>query len=222
MTSGESQPRPPLFAPPPVLKRPAQAELSLPKRKPRSPEASVGDAKLSAVSDVSETAPLGPLVGIQEWEKTLRLLEAKLDAREREITELETRLAERMREVAETEALVAARQALLVATRRAPPGAGQVASPEERVAMERLRAELERREGTLKELLATMAEREKFLEQSEARLLHKVQSQQEKETELEQREEELLAWEKRLKGNASETGGAATVGRGAPVNEYQS
>ena len=65
-------------------------------------------------------------------------------------------------------------------------------SPEEKAALEGLRAELERQEAVLKEAQNALREREQFMDESETRLFEKVQSQQEREIELDQREEELM------------------------------
>jgi len=69
-------------------------------------------------------------------------------------------------------------------------------APEERAALNEMKAELERQEVSLKEAKQAVRDREAFLNESEARLFEKVQSQQEKENELEQREEDL---QKRLR-----------------------
>jgi chromosome segregation ATPase len=125
-----------------------------------------------------------------ELERSLRQLEAALAERERIVADLEIKLADREREMAETEALLIAREQLLAATRREAPVKTGL-SKEEQVAMEKLRAELERQEQTLKEERQGLREREQFLDESETKLFEKVQAQQEKETELEQREEDL-------------------------------
>lgn len=55
----------------------------------------------------------------------------------------------------------------------------------------------------MRELRQALVEREAFLDESEARLLRKVQLQQEKESELEQREEEVANRERRLQEAAA-------------------
>ncbi len=72
-----------------------------------------------------------------------------------------------------------------------PPMGSAPMAPEERAALEALRAELARQEASLQEAKQAVRDREAFLNESEARLFEKVQSQQEKENELEQREEDL-------------------------------
>jgi hypothetical protein len=94
----------------------------------------------------------------------------------------------RIAELAEAAPLLAAREQLVAASRKST--ASHV-SPEEKIALEGLRAELERQEGALKEAQAALHEREQFMEDSETRLFEKVQNQQEREIELDQREEEL-------------------------------
>jgi chromosome segregation ATPase len=125
-----------------------------------------------------------------ELERSLRQLELKLVERERIVQEREGRLKEYEREMAEAEALLAAREQLVAASRKSTP---VHTSPEEKTALEGLRAELERQESGLKEAQAALHEREQFMEESETRLFQKVQSQQEREIELDQREEELKA-----------------------------
>jgi hypothetical protein len=125
---------------------------------------------------------------VAELERSLRLLELKLVERERIVQEREARLKEYERELAEAEALLAAREQLVAASRKST--AAHV-SPEEKTALEGLRAELERQEAGLKEAQASLHEREQFMEESETRLFEKVQNQQEREIELDQREEEL-------------------------------
>lgn len=125
-----------------------------------------------------------------ELERTLRQLELTLAERERAIEEGEARLADRERDVAEAEALLFAREKLLAASRKAVPTQA-VVSPEEKAALEQLRAELERQEESLKESKQALREREQFLDESEAKLMEKVQAQQEREIELDQRAEDL-------------------------------
>ena len=135
---------------------------------------------------------------VAELERSLRALEDRLAERERVFSELEGRLAERERELAEMEALLQAREKVLDAGRRAAQVNAGV-SPEEKAAMEALRAELERQEASLREAKAALKEREAFLEDSENKLFEKVQAQQEKETELEQREEDVKERERRVR-----------------------
>jgi len=125
---------------------------------------------------------------IAELERSLRQLELKLVERERIVQEKEARLNEHERELAEAEALLAAREQLVAASRKSTP---IHVSPEERAALEGLRAELERQEAALKDAQAAMREREQFVEESETRLFEKVQAEQEREIELDQREEDI-------------------------------
>ena len=125
---------------------------------------------------------------IAELERSLRQLELKLAERERIVQEREGRLKEFERELAEAEALLAAREQLVAASRKATP---VNVSPEEKAALEGLRAEIQRQETALKEAQNSLREREQFMEESETRLFEKVQSQQEREIELDQREEDL-------------------------------
>jgi len=124
---------------------------------------------------------------IAELERSLRQLELKLVERERLVQEKEARLNEHERELAEAEALLAAREQLVAASRKATP---VHVTPEEKAALEALRAELERQEALLKEAQAALHEREQFVEESETKLFEKVQAQQEREIELDQREED--------------------------------
>jgi chromosome segregation ATPase len=140
---------------------------------------------------------------IAELERNLRQLELKLAERERVVQEREARLREYERELAEAEALLAAREQLVAAARRST---SVHVSPEEKTALEALRAELERQEAVLKEAQNALHEREQFMEESETRLFEKVQSQQEREIELDQREEDLK--EKIRKYRIAEAGGS--------------
>jgi chromosome segregation ATPase len=173
-------------------------------------------ARESIRAIVSATRPpIGTRGGAEEaraadLERSLRQLELKLVERERVVQERETRLKEFERELAEAEALLAAREQLVAASRKST--AAHV-SPEERTALEGLRAELERQEALLKDSQAALHEREQFMEESETRLFEKVQSQQEREIELDQREEELKS---RIRKNreseaADDAGAAATL-----------
>jgi hypothetical protein len=125
-----------------------------------------------------------------ELEKSLRQLELKLVERERIVQDREVRLRDYEREMAEAEALLAAREQLVAAARKSTVAH---VSPEEKTALEGLRAELVRQEAALKDAQTSLFERERFMEESETRLFEKVQAQQEREIELDQREEELRA-----------------------------
>jgi chromosome segregation ATPase len=127
---------------------------------------------------------------VADLERSLRQLELKLVERERIVQERESRLKEYERELAEAEALLAAREQLVAASRKSVAAPAHV-SPEEKAALEGLRAELERQEAALKEAQSSLHERERFMEDSETRLFEKVQSQQEREIELDQREEDM-------------------------------
>jgi len=128
---------------------------------------------------------------VEELQKVIRSLEAKLAERDLAVAEAENRLAERERELAEAEALLAARERVLELAGRQPAVAATHVSAEQKEALNKLKEALDRRESTLKEQQAALHEREEFLEQSEATLFAKMQSQQEKETELEQMAEDL-------------------------------
>ncbi|MBI2497895.1 MAG: hypothetical protein HYV75_08305 [Opitutae bacterium] len=130
---------------------------------------------------------------VEELEKALRALEAKVGEREMALADLENKLAERDRALAETEALLQAREKVIDAMRKQPAqqaDAGGV-NPEEMAALAKLKEELDRQEASMKEQRAALKEREEFVEQSEASLFEKMQAQQEKETELEQKAEDL-------------------------------
>jgi hypothetical protein len=134
---------------------------------------------------------------VAELQKSLRLLQAKLEERERAVTETAVRLAEQEREIAETSALLAAREKVFVAAKgasRAP-----TLSKEEQSAVELLKAELERQAVSLNEQKAALKEREAFIEENEAKLFEKMQAQQEQEVEQEQKLDDLQAMEKRLR-----------------------
>lgn len=128
---------------------------------------------------------------VEELQKAIRALEAKLAERDLAVMEAQSRLAERERELAEAEALLAARERVVEAARRQPAGPGVGVSGEQLEAMKKLKEELDRQEASLKEQREALREREEFLEQSEATLFAKMQQQQEQETELEQRAEDL-------------------------------
>jgi DNA repair exonuclease SbcCD ATPase subunit len=129
---------------------------------------------------------------VEELEKALRALEAKVGEREMALAEAERKLAERDRALAETEALLQAREKIIDAMRKQPAAeVGGGINPEELEALRKLKEELDRQEASMKEQREAIREREEFLEQSEASLFEKMQSQQEKETELEQKAEDL-------------------------------
>jgi chromosome segregation ATPase len=144
-----------------------------------------------------------------DLERSLRQLELKLVERERIVQDRETRLKEYERELAEAEALLAAREQLVAASRKSTP---VHVSPEEKTALEGLRAELERQEAALKESQESLRERERFLEESETRLFEKVQNQQEREIELDQREEDLKTSRRKFRvEEAAQDANAAAV-----------
>jgi DNA repair exonuclease SbcCD ATPase subunit len=129
---------------------------------------------------------------VEELEKALRALEAKVGEREMALAEAENKLAERDRALAETEALLQAREKVIDAMRKEQPAAGSgVVNPAEMEALGKLKEELDRQEASIKEAREAQQEREEFLNQSEAALFEKMQAQQEKETELEQKEEDI-------------------------------
>lgn len=202
-----SEPGPIKFpAPRPTVQQPT---LSLRRRttQPRDPfgvsEASAA-ARESIRAIVSATRPPfggvseDELTRISELERTLRQLEFTLAERERVVAESEARLSDHERDLAEVEALLEVREKMLAASRHTGAG-GDTISPEEKAALEQVRAELERQEISLKESRESLRERELFLDASEEKLFEKVQAQQEKEIELEQREEDLRARERRLR-----------------------
>lgn len=129
---------------------------------------------------------------VEELEKALRALEAKVGEREMALAEAENKLAERDRALAETEALLQAREKVIDAMRKQPAApTGGAINPEEIEALTKLKEELDRQEASIKEQRLAQEEREEFLNQSETALFEKMQAQQEKETELEQKEEDL-------------------------------
>ncbi|HRE83781.1 MAG TPA: hypothetical protein PLN52_22240 [Opitutaceae bacterium] len=184
-----------------VLRRAKIAQALAVPEEYRGPDLSQPLGDLSDSGDtnanVGESKPISRSVA--ELENSLRTLEAKLRDREQEIMEQESWVAERARELAENEALVAAREAYLQENLKSQTHSRRVASPEEQIAINRVRIELDRREASLRETRVALVEREKFLDESEVRLFEKVQSQQEKELELEQWEEELIARERRVR-----------------------
>jgi chromosome segregation ATPase len=129
---------------------------------------------------------------VDELEKALRALEAKVGEREMALAEAENKLAERDRMLAETEALLQAREKVIDAMRKqSATDAGATVNPAEMEALGKLKEELDRQEASMKEARQALAEREEFLNQSEASLFEKMQAQQEKETELEQKAEDI-------------------------------
>lgn len=127
---------------------------------------------------------------VENLEKAIRALEAKLMERDLAVADAQAKLADRERALAETEALLAAREKVIAAAKAAPAPAGQV-SKEQEEAMKKLKEELDRQELSLTEQRQALKEREEFLDQSEAALFEKMQAQQEKETELEQKAEDI-------------------------------
>src|SRR6185436_17792034 len=83
-----------------------------------------------------------------DLERALRQLELKLAERENLIEENEVRLADQERNLAELEALLLAREKLIAASQRRALVQAPV-SPEEKAALDVLRAELERQEGSV-------------------------------------------------------------------------
>jgi len=198
----------PAFPPPGSIKFPAKPTgslkpLVLPRRVnplQRAQEASQATAaarkSIGAIMS-SSRAPWGckgALSGaqVEELEKALRALEAKVGEREMALADAENKLAERDRALAETEALLQAREKVIDAMRREnSASANNSVNPEEMEALSKLKEELDRQEASLKEQRDALQEREDFLNQSETSLFEKMQAQQEKETELEQKEEDL-------------------------------
>ena len=197
------------FPPPGDIKFPIKPSgpkpLVLPRRPSplqRAQEASQATAaarkSIDAIMSMSR-APWGgartSLSGSQvdNLEKALRALEAKVGEREMALAELETKLAERDRHLAETEALLQAREKIIDALRKenASEAGGAGMNPAEMEALRKLKEEIDRQEASMKEQRQALKEREEFLEQSEASLFEKMQSQQEKETELEQKAEDI-------------------------------
>lgn len=207
-------PPPPNFAPPGGPKLSAKPSgpkpLVLPRRVSalqRARDASEATAEARRfISDIfsQSRAPWGPSKGlsgsqIDELEKAVRGLEAKLADRDLAVTEAQTKLAERERELAETEALLAARERVIEAARNeSSVSSGGAMSAEQGEALKKLKEELDRQEISLKEQRQALKEREEFLDQSEVTLFSKMQQQQEKETELEQKEEDLKRMARQL------------------------
>jgi hypothetical protein len=122
--------------------------------------------------------PWGPGVSISpaqssELERSLQQLETQLASRERALVDMELRLAERERELAESEALLQAREQLLEAGRRAAAGR-PVLSPEEQVALGRLKEELELQAAALTEDRAALVARETGLLERETALADRL------------------------------------------------
>jgi chromosome segregation ATPase len=209
-----SFPPPPGFAPPgPSFPAPGGAKspakpggglkpLVLPRRASplqRAQEASqaTAEARKSIGAIMSQSRPPWggkPMLSgsqVEELEKALRALEAKVGEREMALAEAETKLAERDRALAETEALLQAREKVIDAMRKQPAVQTGAVNPEEMAALGKLKEELDRQEAAMKEQRAAIKEREEFLEQSEASLFEKMQAQQEQETEIEQQREDL-------------------------------
>lgn len=201
--------KPPSFgstAPAPVKLAGGHKPLVLPRRASpllRAQEAAAAtsaataDARKSIDAIMAQSrAPWGASAGlsggqVEELQKAIRALEAKLAEREMAFSESQARLAERERELAEAEALLAARERVVEAARRQTPASVTGATAEQVEAMKKLKDELDRQEASLKEQRQALREREEFLEQSETTLFSKMQQQQEKETELEQLAEDL-------------------------------
>jgi DNA repair exonuclease SbcCD ATPase subunit len=173
----------------------------------RAQEASQATAAARKSIDAIMSASRAPWGGktslssaqVEELEKALRALEAKVGEREMALAEAENKLAEKDRALAETEALLQAREKVIEAMRKeqaAQPSAG--ANPAEMEALTKLKEELDRQEASIKEQRQALQEREEFLNQSEAALFEKMQAQQEKETELEQKEEDLKRMARQL------------------------
>jgi len=201
-------PAAPAFPPPGSIKFPAKPSgglkpLVLPRRVnplQRAQEASQATAAARRSIDAIMSSSRAPWGGknalsssqVEELEKALRALEAKVGEREMALADAENKLAEKDRALAESEALLQAREKVIDAMRKQPVVAeGAVVNPHELEALAKLKEELDRQEASIKEQRAAQQEREDFLNQSETALFEKMQAQQEKETELEQKEEDL-------------------------------
>ena len=222
---------PPSLPPKFPLKHPAGPILALPRRttagagsRPQLElsEASV-EARRSIKAIVSVTRPPGGGATTidpkqaTELETSLRLLEARLEERERAVEALEAALADRERDLAEMEALSIAREKVLAAARRAAARIRRPHAPvsaAEKDAMEALKAELDRQEVSLREQKAALAERERFVNETEAKLFEKMMQQQEQETEIEQKLEEIGLREKRLRNGAAAANPQAAIDAG--------
>jgi chromosome segregation ATPase len=191
----------------PVFALKPQPELALPRRGPQtrtqrgaptfngsanaaypqSPQQREAPSQTTGSSATSGWREAGPE---REAAVALQALEQALSERERAVSERECRVGERERDLSEAEVLLKHHEALIWAAKKASPVGGKL-SAEVMKAQAALKAELDRQEAILGESREALRQREKFIEESEARLFEKVQEQQEKETELEQREEEL-------------------------------
>lgn len=198
-------PRPP---PPPGPIRfpprpPAEKILSLRRRLSMEPSPDSVETRKSINAIMAATrAPWGEQrtldsQQVAELQKSLRLLQTKLEERERAVAENAARMADQERELAETAALLDAREKVFAAAKgasRAP-----TLSKEEQSAVELLKTELERQAVSLNEQKAALKDREAFIEENEGKLFEKMQAQQEQEVELEQKADDLRAMEKRLR-----------------------
>lgn len=173
----------------------------------RAQEASQATAAARKSIDAIMSASRAPWGGktalsgtqVEELEKALRALEAKVGEREMALADAENRMAEKDRALAEAEALLQAREKVIDAMRKeqaadsnSPLGAAEME------ALTKLKEELDRQEASIKEQRQAIQEREEFLNQSESALFEKMQAQQEKETELEQKEEDLKRMARQL------------------------
>jgi len=198
--------RPPCRPAPPLLALPRRSSPSV-RAATRSPFALV-DASQEARRQIAQVVAMiraadaaGDGLGNHrsaELMSSLEQFEARLAERELALDERDFKNADRQRELAESEALLAAREELLAARSKLKHPRPAL-STEEKVAIQRLKEELDRQEALLLEGKEALRVREAFLEQSETKLFEKVQDHQEKETELEQREEELRAREQSLR-----------------------
>lgn len=201
--------------PPVVIKFPprpaAEKALVIPRRPLRDPfqvaettaetQKAIEAIRSATRNPWSDTPPSGSASPLPELEKSLKQLAVKLEERERYLQDLEGRLADRERNFAEMETLLKARESLVEAgrTRKAKGPEDQQLTREEAEALQKLKAEVEKQQISLKEQREEMRAREMFLDESEAKLFEKVQQQQEKETELEQREDDLRLRERRVR-----------------------
>jgi len=195
-------PRFPGAAPAPVSSGGGPRPLVLPRRVSplqRAQEASraTAEARKSIDAILSQSRPpwgASPALSgsqVENLEKAIRALEAKVAERDAAVADAQAKLAERERELAEAEALLSAREKVLEVAKQAAPAPAGGVSKEEQEALRKLKEELDRQEASLKEQRQALKEREEFLDQSEAALFEKMQAQQEKETELEQKEDDI-------------------------------
>lgn len=210
LKSAATGPAAPAFPPPGSIKFPAKPTgglkpLVLPRRATplqRAQEATQATAAARKSIDAIMSSSRAPWGGkgsglsstqVEELEKALRGLEAKVGEREMALAEAENRLAEKDRALAETEALLQAREKVIDAMRKEQSSVttGGGVNPAELEALSKLKETLDRQEASIKEQRQAQQEREDFLNQSEAALFEKMQAQQEKETELEQKEEDI-------------------------------